>query len=161
VQEAIGTPTFLTDVYLSVTTFTTLGLGDVTPRTPAARALTALEVALGYGFLAMLVGYLPALYAAYSQREASIAVLYARAGTAPTAAALLEQVGRYESPAALSSYLTEWELWLATLLETHLSHSSLLFYRSQEADQSWLGVLTLVLDVSALVCVGIDGVPSW
>src|SRR5262249_1088951 len=114
-----------------------------------------------YGFLAMLVGYLPALYAAYSQREASIAVLYARAGTAPTAAALLEQVGRYESPAALSSYLTEWELWLATLLETHLSHSSLLFYRSQEADQSWLGVLTLVLDVSALVCVGIDGVPSW
>ena len=61
---------FFTYLYLSGTTFTTLGYGDLTPTTPAARALAVAEAATGFGFFAVVVGYLPVLYQAFSRREA-------------------------------------------------------------------------------------------
>jgi hypothetical protein len=36
----------------------------------------------------------------------------------------------------------------------------LALFRSQHINQSWLGALTTILDVSALTIVGIDGIPS-
>src|SRR5262249_23667876 len=77
------TPTFATDIYMSGTTFFTLGLGDVTPVTRAARALTVMEAGLGFGFLAIVVGYLPVIYQAFSRREVIISMLDARAGSPP------------------------------------------------------------------------------
>src|SRR5262249_18411994 len=58
-QEVDGGSGLGTDLYASGTTFFTLGIGDVTPRTPLARALTVLESGLGFTFLAMVIGYLP------------------------------------------------------------------------------------------------------
>jgi hypothetical protein len=48
-------------IYLSGTTFTTLGYGDVTPTTPLARTLAVTEAAMGLGFFAVVIGYLPVL----------------------------------------------------------------------------------------------------
>src|SRR5439155_22934390 len=56
------TRSFAMDAYLSGTTFFTLGLGDVTPVTWTARLLTVFEAGLGFGFLAIVVGYLPVIY---------------------------------------------------------------------------------------------------
>src|SRR5689334_17726330 len=50
-----GHPSFATDVYLSGTTFFTLGLGDVVPRTSLARVLVVSEAGFGFGFLAAIV----------------------------------------------------------------------------------------------------------
>src|SRR6202043_514957 len=55
-------PGFAMDLYLSSTTFFTLGMGDVIPRGPLARFLLVAEAGLGYGFLAVIVGYLPFIY---------------------------------------------------------------------------------------------------
>jgi nitrate reductase NapE component len=83
-------PTGLTglgeDLYMSGTTFFTLGIGDVTPRTALARALTVLESGLGFAFLALVIGYLPLISQAYSRREVNISMLDGRAGSPPTAA---------------------------------------------------------------------------
>src|SRR2546427_7074790 len=74
--EASGrTSNFLVDVYLSATTFFTLGIGDVTPRSEAARALTAMEAGVGFGFLAIVIGYLPVIYQSFSRREVNISLL--------------------------------------------------------------------------------------
>src|SRR5579884_3577553 len=78
---AAGTRHFGTDLYLSGTTFITLGIGDVTPHTALSRALTVVEAATGFGFLALVISYLPILYQAFSRREAHIALLDARAGS--------------------------------------------------------------------------------
>src|SRR5207245_373703 len=75
-------PSFGTYLYLSGTTFFTLGLGDITPRGPLARGLTALESGVGFGFLALVIGYFPVLYQAFSRREVSITLLDPRAGHA-------------------------------------------------------------------------------
>jgi hypothetical protein len=67
-------------LYLSGTTFTTLGYGDLTPTGPAARALAVLEAGSGLGFFAVVIAYLPVLYQAFSRRETLISLLDARAG---------------------------------------------------------------------------------
>src|SRR5439155_7314249 len=53
--SAAGTAGFGTDLYLSGTTFFTLGLGDVTPVSGAARILTVIEAGTGFGFLALVL----------------------------------------------------------------------------------------------------------
>ena len=58
----------------------------------------------------------------------------------------------------LDDVLRDWERWAAELLESHLSYPVLSFFRSQHSNQSWLGALTLMLDVSSLVLSGIEGV---
>ena len=60
---------FFSDLYVSGTTLFTLGLGDVTPQTPWARVLVILESGTGLGFLAVVMGYFPVLYSAFSRRE--------------------------------------------------------------------------------------------
>ncbi len=154
-----GVATLGTDLYMSGTTFFTLGLGDVIPRTQLARALTVVEAGIGFGFLAMVIGYLPVLYQAFSQREVIISLLDARAGSPPHAAELLCRHGQGYME-ELSQLLRDWERWSAELLESHLSYPVLGYYRSQHDNQSWLAALTTILDASALVIVGIDGAPA-
>jgi hypothetical protein len=154
-----GAATFGTDLYMSGTTFFTLGLGDVMPRTPLARAVTVVEAGTGFGFLAMVIGYLPMLYQAFSQREVIISLLDARAGSPPRAAELLRRHGQGYME-ELGQLLRDWERWSAELLESHLSYPVLGYYRSQHDNQSWLAALTTILDASVLVIVGIEGAPA-
>ena len=110
-----GPPSFGTYVYLSGTTFFTLGLGDVTPRGPLARGLTVLESGLGFGFLALVIGYFPVLYSAFSKREVTITLLDPRAGSPPSVGELLRRHGR-DHLHHLDQFLREWEHWTAELM---------------------------------------------
>jgi Ion channel len=142
---------FATDVYASGTTFFTLGLGDVVPQSPLARALVVAEVGTGFAFLALVISYLPILYQSFSAREKTVSLLDGRAGTPPSAAELVRRNvcdGRLD---ILAGLLHDWERWSADLLETHLSYPVLAYYRSQHEKQSWVGALTVVLDACALV----------
>jgi hypothetical protein len=148
---------FASDLYVSGTTIFTLGLGDVTPQNPWARALVIVEAGTGLGFLAVVMGYFPVLYGAFSRREVSISLLDARAGSPPTAAELLRRHSYPGAEGALSVLLTEWERWSAELLESHISYPQLCYFRSQHSNQSWLAALTAILDMSAIMIAGIQG----
>jgi hypothetical protein len=155
------TPTFRTDFYLSGTTFFTLGLGDVTPRTTLAKAITVTEGGTGFGFLGLMISYLPTLYGAFSQRELNISLLDARAGSPPTAAELLRRHAQFADSEVLTPYLRDWETWAAQLMESHLSYPVLCYFRSQHDNQSWLAAFTAVLDVSALLIAYGEGTAKW
>jgi len=148
------------DLYMSGTTFFTLGLGDVTPTDTAARVLTVIEAGIGFGTLAVVIGYLPVLYQAFSRREVNISLLDARAGSPPSAVELIRRHMRDYGADELVKLLSSWELWAAELMESHLSYPSLGYFRSQHENQSWLAALTTILDASALVMVGVEGVPA-
>jgi hypothetical protein len=152
-----GNVRFGTDVYMSGTTFFTLGLGDVVPRSTVARVLTVIEAGTGFAFLAVVIGYFPVIYQAFSRREVMISLLDARAGSPPTASELLWRFRWDHSGKALAELLAEWERWAADVLESHLSYPALAYFRSQHYNQSWLGALTTVLDASALVIAGLEG----
>jgi hypothetical protein len=156
-----GPATFRTDLYLSGTTFFTLGLGDVTPRTTLARMITVGEGGMGFGFLAIVISYLPTMYGAFSQRELNISLLDARAGSPPTAGELLRRHVRFRSSDVLTRYLRDWEIWCAQLMESHLSYPVLCYFRSQHDNQSWLAAFTAVLDVSALMIAYGAGEAKW
>src|ERR1700691_2112668 len=150
-------PGFLSDLYVSGTTLFTLGLGDVTPHSGWVRAVVILQSATGFGLLAVVMGYFPVLYGAFSRREVSISLLDARAGSPPTAAELLRRHSYEGGESALSLLLVEWERWSAELLESHISYPLLCYFRSQHTNQSWISALTSVLDTSALLITGVQG----
>jgi len=148
---------FRSDLYVSGTTIFTLGLGDVTPRSAWARELIILEAGIGFGFLAVVMGYFPVLYGAFSRREVSISLLDARAGSPPTAAELMRRHSYPGAEHALTLLLEEWERWSAELLESHISYPLLCYFRSQHNNQSWISALTAVADASALLIAGVRG----
>lgn len=150
-------PGLRSDLYVSGTTIFTLGLGDVTPRSPWARELIILEAGTGLGFLAVVMGYFPVLYSAFSRREVTISLLDARAGSPPTAAELMRRHSYEGAEQALSLLLSEWERWSAELMESHISYPLLCYFRSQHNNQSWISALTSILDTSALLIAGVKG----
>ncbi len=147
-----------TGLYFSGTTFFTLGLGDVKPVSALARLGAVVEAGIGFGFLALVISYLPVVYAAFSRREVAISRLDVRAGAPPSAGELLRQRGERIQPQELDILLRDFEIWSAEVLEAHLSYPVLCQYRSQHRDQSWLATLTAVLDTCALLIVGIDDI---
>jgi hypothetical protein len=154
---------FGNSLYISGTTFFTLGLGDITPITPLGRFVTVFEAGLGFGFLALVIGYFPVLYQSFSRRETTITLLDARAGSPPTAFELLR---RHSSQGtlqldALTDVLHTWEILAADMMESHLSYPVLAYFRSQHDNQSWIGALTAVLDVCALSMVGLEGMCQY
>jgi hypothetical protein len=155
--DATQGPGFLSDLYVSGTTIFTLGLGDVTPHRGWVRAIVILESGTGLGLLAVVMGYFPVLYGAFSRREVSISLLDARAGSPPTAAELLRRHSYEGGQSALSVLLIEWERWSAELLESHISYPLLCYFRSQHTNQSWISALTAMLDASALLIAGVQG----
>jgi len=148
------------DIYVSGTTLFTLGLGDVVPHQYIIRDLVILEAGMGLGFVAMVIGYFPVLYAAFSRREVSISLLDARAGSPPTAVELLRRHSFDGGNAALVLLLEEWERWSAELLESHISYPLLCYFRSQHTHQSWLSALTAILDTCALLISGVQEQPA-
>src|SRR4051812_38031074 len=90
-ESSANSADFLTYLYLSGTTFFTLGLGDVDPQSGVGRFLVVSEVALGFTFLALVISYVPVLYQSFSRRELRISLLGARAGSPATAVELLRR----------------------------------------------------------------------
>ena len=138
----------------------TLGLGDVVPHSRLARGIIIFESGVGLGFVALVIGYLPVLYQAFSRREVSVALLDSRAGSPPNAAELLRRHSFEGGQEALTVLLEEWERWAAEILESHISYPILCFYRSQHDTQSWLSALVSILDTCALRIAVIEGMPS-
>jgi hypothetical protein len=160
-QPTRETGRFVDDLYLSGTTFFTLGLGDLRPVGRIARLITVAEAGTGFAFLAIVVAYLPILYQSFSRREAQLTLLDAWAGSPPAAVEVLRRLAARHQLDALQPFLKDWEYWSSELLESHISYPTVAYFRSQHSRQSWLAALTTILDLTALVEVGIDGVPTW
>jgi hypothetical protein len=153
-------PGFWTYLYLSGVTFFTLGYGEVTPQGPVGRLVAVAEAGGGFGFLALIIGYLPVVYQAFSRREITISLLDARAGSPPSAGQFLLRMAVAGQGNALAAFLHEWEHWSAELLESHLSFPFLSYYRSQHDNQSWLATLTFILDTGAILIAAGQGPES-
>jgi hypothetical protein len=149
-------PDLFTSVYLSGTTIFTLGIGDVTPHTRIERVLIVVESGLGFGFLALVLSYLPVIYQAFSRREANIVLLDARAGSPPSAAELLRRHANQIGLDRLEQLLHDWERWSAQILESHISYPVVCYFRSQHSNESWLGAIAAILDACALLLSGTD-----
>jgi hypothetical protein len=114
-------------------------------------AIRLFEAASAIGVLFIVIGYLPAIYGAFSRRETAVSQLATRAGSPPAAGRILIRAAGREHWRELERDLRAWEEWTAELMETHLSYPLLSFYRSQHVNQNWLAALTAMVDVAAFV----------
>ena len=154
-------PSLANQLYFSGETFFTLGYGETVPLTYYSKALAVFEAGTGFGFIAVVIGYLPVLYQLFSQRETRVIQLDARAGSPPTAVQLLSRHGGEAGLEALDRLLERWEEWCAEVVESHLSYPMLSYYRSQHDNQSWLAGIAAVMDTCAVLLVGINGARTF
>lgn len=145
---SVHTSDFGDAIYYSAAAFFSAGT-NLNPTDAFGRALQIGEAACGFAVLFIAIGYLPALYQAFSRREVAVSQLDPRAGSPPTAATLLLQAGERGRWEQLAAYLAEWEVWTAELMETHLAYPVLGYFRSQHVNQNWLASLVSVVDACA------------
>ncbi len=142
------TGTFGDDLYFSGGAFLSAA-GGFSPMNAFSKVVMLLEAATGLAILFIVIGYLPALYSAFSRREVVVSQLDPRAGSPPSAGALLMRSAERGGWDEIATYLDEWDNWTAELMETHLSYPVLAYWRSQHVNQNWLVGLTAVLDTAA------------
>src|SRR3989442_6923345 len=109
----------------------------------------------------ILFSFPPILYQSFVRREVRLTMLDAWAGSPPSATEILRRVARSGDLSHLDGFFADWEQWCSDLLESHLSYPVIAYFRSQHQNQSWVSALTTLLDVAALVKVGIEGLPTW
>ncbi|HEX2027995.1 MAG TPA: hypothetical protein VHF25_08360 [Nitriliruptorales bacterium] len=133
---------------LSGSSLLTLGFTD--PVDLPTTVVAFFETAIGIGLAALLIAYLPSMYATFSRREAAVGLLEVRAGSPPSALELLVRFHRIEWVGRLPDLWTFWEGWFNELEETHTSLPAMVFFRSPHPDRSWITAAGAVLDAASL-----------
>src|SRR3954454_21917410 len=128
-----------------------LTLGFDRPGVPGGDALAFAEAAFGLGLVALLVSYLPTIYASFSRRELLVNLLEVRADSPPSPIVMITRMDRLSGLGELHDLWTGWERWFAELEETHTSLPVLTFYRSQQSNHSWVNAAGAMMDAAAIV----------
>ena len=131
-------------------------LGYRAPDDFPARLLGFTEAALGLALIALLITYLPSIYSAFSKLEVAVQKLDVRAGTPPSAVAMIVRFHRIGWLDQLDDLFVAWEDWFVELGETHTSLAGLVFFRSPRSDQSWVTASGCVLDTAAITSSTLD-----
>ena len=110
---------------------------------------------IGLGTVALQIGYLPTLYAAFNRREALVTMLDSRAGVPSWGPELLARThyglgSGISAVTELPDLFEEWERWSADVSESHATYLALLNFRSPRPLSSWLTAQLAVLDAAAL-----------
>ena len=105
--------------------------------------------------MALQIGYLPTLYAAFNRREALVTMLDSRAGVPSWGPELLARThyGLGTGVSAVSELpelFEEWERWSADVSESHATYLPLVNFRSPRPLSSWVTAQLAVLDAAAL-----------
>jgi hypothetical protein len=149
ILSALGvTPVHQALLMSSSSLFTLGSIGTL--QLPVAAAI-AIEAGLGLGLVALLISYLPTIYAGYNRRELKVTGLEAMAGTPPFAGTMLNRLAIIERLEHTEELWPPWSEWFADIEETHTSIPALAFFRSPQPDRSWVVAAGAVLDAASFV----------
>lgn len=142
-------------VYFAGASLLAAGFGS--PTETSVRMLSLVETVTGLGTIALLISYLPALYGAYSRREARLLTLDDFQGIRLTPVSVIAVHTPRHDVEAFRRFCAEWEMWTAEVLESHVSYPMLALFRSQSPGQSWISALGVVTDAATLAVACIEG----
>jgi hypothetical protein len=130
-------------------------LGYLVPRASGVAALDSVAALTGLGTVALQIGYLPTLYAAFNRREALITMLDSRAGVPSWGPELLARTHYglgtgISAVSELPQLFEAWEQWSADVSESHTTYVPLVLFRSPRPLSSWVTSQLAVLDAAAL-----------
>jgi hypothetical protein len=130
-------------------------LGYLAPENGGSRAIVDMAAFVGLGTVALQIGYLPTLYAAFNRREALVTMLDSRAGVPSWGPELLARThyglgSGVSAMGQLPELFEDWERWSADVSESHATYLALVNFRSPRPLSSWLTAQLAVLDAAAL-----------
>lgn len=135
-------------MYYSGVVYFTLGFGEIVPTDVVPRAGALFEAFSGVLTTALVIGYLPALYSAYSTREQKLLTLDDGTENRITPTNLVLSRSPDADPRDLDNFFAEWEAWVAQVMETHTTFRMLVLFRSQHPGQNWITALGVVMDAA-------------
>lgn len=133
---------------LSGSSLFTLGFDDPTGAVPSVFVFA--EAASGLTVTALLIAYLPVLYAAFNRRETQVNMLEALAGSPAWGPELLARQVLIDTVEYLPRVYERWTEWAADISESHSNYRTLIFFRSPDPTSSWLLSLLAVMDAAAM-----------
>ena len=159
IGDVAGVETFFDALYYSGVVYFTLGFGEVLPVGGLARFGALVEAFAGVTTTALVIGYLPSLYGAYSFREQKLMTLDDGSDGRITPTSLILAWSPDADTARLNARFAEWEQWVSSVLETHSTLPILQLFRSHDRQQNWVTALGLLSDAAlhAQIIVGCTG----
>ncbi len=151
---ALGAPTW-TDAF-RVSGSALLTLGFAAPVGVPQAILMFSEATIGLILIALLIAYLPTIYAAFERREALVTMLEVRAGSPPSVTEMIARYHRIHGLDQLSEVWERWEAWFADVEESHTSLAALPFFRSPDPNRSWVTAAGVVLDTASFTVSTLD-----
>ncbi len=133
-----------------------IGLGFEASETLFVTLLVFTEAVIGLILVAMLIAYLPTMYAAFSRREQIVNMLEVRAGSPPSALEMLLRFNRIHGLEKLADYWKTWEAWFADVEESHTTLPALIFFRSPRPENSWVTAAGAVLDAASITLSAVE-----
>lgn len=133
-----------------------LTLGFEPVNTTFFSLLAFTEAIIGLLLVALLIAYLPTMYAAFSRRETLVKLLEVRAGNPPSAVEMLKRYHRIQGMGRLEDEWAKWEAWYADIDESHTSLAALVFFRSPQGIHSWITAAGTILDCASMYLSALD-----
>jgi hypothetical protein len=127
----------------------TVGLSGIEAHGPARWVLVAAGLS-GLSVLTMAVTYLLEVQEGISRRDAGILKLTTAAGEPPSALGLLERYANLDSPEEIRRVLYNGRDWCASVLQSHASHPSLIYFRSVGVGSGWPASLGAMMDLALI-----------
>ncbi|MGH2731088.1 MAG: hypothetical protein ACRDJI_10850 [Actinomycetota bacterium] len=127
-----------------------LTLGFAATHEPGATLVHFAAGATGLVVIALQIGYLPTLYAAFNRRETLVTMLQSRAGSPAWGPEILARHHTVNLLDSLGDLYADWERWAADVAESHTNYPVLIYFRSPHPLRSWVLGLAAVMDSAAL-----------
>lgn len=146
-----------TSLYYSGIVYFTVGFGEIVPEGLVPRVGAIAEALTGVLSVALLIGFVPAMYDAFSRREEKLITLDDGSENHIRAANLL--IARCPDGVARDAeeWFAGWESWIAEIIETHRCYAMLMLLRSQRPGQNWIAALRLITETAVLQEACVDG----
>jgi hypothetical protein len=162
IDEKAKSPRWIEALYFSGITLTTLGYGDIAPRSTAMRLVALSEASAGFVSISLAVTYLITVAGALERKRIVASSFYHQAEEGADAASFIARHfvnGRFYG---LESIFAEAARDLQSLLESHVEHSVIHYFHPIEVHKSLPRILFLVLETSSVLqsCIDADKYPE-
>jgi hypothetical protein len=150
-QAGAVTSPWVTSLYFSGTTLTTVGYGEIAPHTTGMRLTALFEAASGFALISLAITYLITVYRALERKRAVALSFYHQAEEGADVAAFIAHHfvgGRFYG---LETTLRVAARDIQALLESHVEHPVIHYFHPVEVYKGLPRMLFLVLETCAVI----------
>lgn len=153
IQPGVGAADspWMSSLYFSGVTLTTVGFGDIAPRTTGMRMTALFESASGFALISLAITYLITVYRALERKRAVAISFYHQAEEGANVAAFIAHhfvAGRFYG---LTTTLRTATRDIQGLLESHVEHPVIHYFHPLEVYKSLPRMLFLSLEICAVI----------